>query len=146
LYEHVEQSEMEWAYIELVEEWNSSMVECEEEKECEDPQIFFVLNETFQGVGVENESRALKFLTFQEEECGHTKWSDTHMMEENDYLILSQEGRVRWDADCFIEPRQVCTVMPAYNNYKGTEWIMVNGLKETRRFGGCTGVCICESG
>jgi len=63
LYEHVEQSEMERAYIELAEEWKSSMVECEEKEECEDPQILTVLNETFPGVGVEIESRASQCLT-----------------------------------------------------------------------------------
>jgi len=47
LYEHVDQSEMEQAYIELAEEWNVRMMECEEEEECEDPQILTVLNEIF---------------------------------------------------------------------------------------------------
>jgi len=57
---------MEQAYIELAEEWNSSMVECEEEEECENPQILTVINETFHGVEVENESRASQFLTSQD--------------------------------------------------------------------------------
>jgi len=42
-------------------------------------------------------------------------------MKEDEYLTLSQEGRVRWDADCLIEPIQVITVGPAHNNYVGTE-------------------------
>jgi len=109
--------------------WSSSGDEVEDEEECEDPQILTVLNDTFQELLVENESSASQFLTIQDEECGHTKWLDTHKMKEDDYLTLSQEGRGRWDADCLIEPSQVITVMPAYNNYVGTVWTMVNGLK-----------------
>jgi len=40
--------------------------ECGEEEECETPQILTVLNETFQGVGVENESRPSQFLTIRD--------------------------------------------------------------------------------
>jgi len=63
LYEHVEQPEMERAYIELAKKWNSSGGGCGEEGECEDPQILTVLNETCQEVGVKNESRASQLLT-----------------------------------------------------------------------------------
>jgi len=47
--------------------------ECLEEEDWDDPQIVTVLDETFQGVVVKNESSASQFLPIQDEECGHTK-------------------------------------------------------------------------
>jgi len=76
----VDQFEMGQAYIELAEEWNSSMVECEEKEEWEDPHIFSIQNETVQEVEVKQEPRTCLFLTIQDGECDHTKWLDTQKM------------------------------------------------------------------
>jgi len=35
-----------------------------------------------------------QFLTVQDEECGHTKWMDTHNIKEDDYTTMGQEGTV----------------------------------------------------
>jgi len=58
-------------------------------------------------------------------------------MKEDNYMAEIKEGRVRWDTDGdgLIEPNQVKAVGTAYNNYVGTEWIMVNGLKVIVRQG-----------
>jgi len=50
-------------------------------------------------------------------------------------MAESKEGRVRCVADGLIEPNQVKAVGLAYNNYVGTECIMVNGLKVIVRQG-----------
>jgi len=94
-----------------------------------------VLNDTFQGVRVENESRASQFLTIQDEECGHTKWLNTQRMEEDDYVTVSHQKGVHDEVDILIEPNQGIAVGPAYNNYVGTVWTMVNGLKVIVRLG-----------
>jgi len=153
MYEHVEQPEMELAYIELAKEWNSLVkwnpMDSEGEqdefnsgdedgmsREGEEPEILTILDEeTVQKVVVTIEPKASQFLTIQNEECGHTKWLDTHNIKEDDYTTMSQERRVRWDVDCLMEPRHVIAVGPAYNNYVGTKWIMVNGLKVIVRQG-----------
>jgi len=87
MYEHVEQPEMEQAYTELAEEWNSivkwnpSEDELGEEEECDDSQILTVQSDTIPVIVVDNRARASQFLTIRDEECGHTKWLDTHSVE-----------------------------------------------------------------
>jgi len=56
-------------------------------------------------------------------------------MEEDDYVTVSHEAGVHVEADLLIEPNQVIAVEPAYNNYVGTTWTMVNGLKVIVRQG-----------
>jgi len=152
-YEHVEQPKIQLAYIELAKEWNSLVewnpMDSEGEqgkfnsgdkngmsREDEEPEILTILDEeTVQKVVATNEPRASQFLAIQDEECGHTKWLDTHNIKKDDYTTMSQEGRVQGDADCIIEPCHVIAVGLAYNNYVGTEWIMANGLKVIVRQG-----------
>jgi len=140
LYEREEQPEMERAYVGLAKEWNSmgsekeqevlmSRVEWGMERKNWAPKVLTVQSGAVQKVGVKKEPGALQFLTIQDEECGHTKWLDVHNIEEGDYVTLNQERGVWRVVECLIEPNQVITVGPAYNNNVGTEWIMVNGLK-----------------
>jgi len=151
--EHVEQPEMELAYIELAKtwnylvEWNSMDGEGERDEfisgdevrtssKGEETEILTIQDEErVQKVVVKKEPRTSQFLTIQDEECDHTKRLDTHNIKKDEYSAICQEGRVRWDANCFIEPGQVIAVKPAYNNYVGTEWIMANELKVIVRQG-----------
>jgi len=52
-----------------------------------------------------------------------------HNLKEDNYMS------VRWDTGSLIEPNQVKAIEPVYNNYIGTEWTMVNGLKVIVRQG-----------
>jgi len=70
-----------------------------------------------------------QLLTVQDEECSHTKWLTAHNLKEDNYIAA------RWETGGLIEPNQVKALGPAYNNYIGTEWTMVNGLKVIVRQG-----------
>jgi len=140
VYDYVEQPEMDRAYTMLTKEWKSQMtwnpMDSEEEQELisgdgngmssegEKPEMLTIHDEEIvQKVDVKNERRSSQLLTVQDEECNHTKWLMAHNLKEDNYMA------VRWDTGSLFEPNQVMAVRPAYNNYIGTEWTMVNGLK-----------------
>jgi len=147
LYDHVEQPEMDRAHSELTKEWKShkswNPMDSEEEQqefisgdedgmssEGDKPEILTIHDEEIvQKEKVKNELISFQFLTVQDEECSHTKWLTAHNLNEDNYMAA------RWYTGGLIEPNQVKAVGPAYNNYTGTDWTMVNRLKVIVRQG-----------
>jgi len=135
VYDNVEQPEMDRAYTELTKGWKSQMTwnpmdskkEQEElisegedgmSSEGEKPEMLTIHDEEIgKTVDVKNELGPSQMVTVQDEECRQTKWLMAHNLKNDNYMA------VRWDTGSLI------AVGPAYNNYIGTEWTMVIGLK-----------------
>jgi len=134
--------EMERAYDELTEDWNLqnmfSYMDSEEEEFCSGDEdgilikdeklerVTLLKEEQAQKIEVQKEPRTSQSMNIQDEECSHTKWESTNDLLDGNYLTARQMGI---STECLIEPDCQVAEGSTNNNYVGTEWIMVNGLK-----------------
>jgi len=99
----------------------------------EKPEILTLLKEEHAlKVEVQNEPKATASMNIQDEECSHTKWETTKDLRDDNYLAVTQMSS---STEFPTEPFYIIAVGAANNNYIGTEWIMVNGLKVIVRQG-----------